>query len=561
MVKTAISPVGYGELKTRKSSGAHYTPVELADFVAKHVLDNLELGSKMQRVVLDPAVGDGELLAALARQAQETLLYRGYDIDLGAIHQANKLLSDAFSNQQFELEQTNFLEDINTSAQENLFSTGTQAGQSVDIVIANPPYIRTQVLGAEESKRLAKTYGLTGRVDIYHAFIAKIAEVLKPGGIAGIIVSNRFMYTQGGKSIRELILREFDVLHIWDFGDTKLFEAAVLPAVLILKKKTTKVEQAATKFTSIYANNLVDASTQDSKRVFEVLAQNDVVSTENSPFVISTGILHIDDGQPWRISEQSRDDWLAKVASNTFCKFEDISKVKVGVKTTADKVFIKNDWTEDNPELLIPLTTHHIARRFKALPPTREILYPYDMQSDKKKVVSLDDFKQAKKYLEKHRTQLEGRTYVIESGRQWYEIWVPHNPAQWKFPKVVFRDISEKPTFWVDFDGTIVNGDCYWMALDKCEEKYIWLILAVANSSFIEKFYDYMFNNKLYSGRRRFISQYVSKFPLPDPDSVLAKKIIKLTQSLYENYDKNSEKAASQEYEIDALIWQVFEVS
>ena len=38
------------------------------------------------------------------------------------------------------------------------------------------------------------------------------------------------------------------------------------------------------------------------------------------------------------------------------------------------------------------------------------------------------------------------------------------------------------------------------------------LLLAVANSSFITKFYDIAFHNKLYAGRRRFMTQYVKKF-------------------------------------------------
>ena len=62
----------------------------------------------------------------------------------------------------------------------------------------------------------------------------------------------------------------------------------------------------------------------------------------------------------------------------------------------------------------------------------------------------------------------------------------------------------------------------------------LWLALAVANSKFIEEFYDNSFNNKLYSGRRRFITQYVEKFPLPDPETKIAKEIIEITKSIYQ---------------------------
>lgn len=107
----------------------------------------------------------------------------------------------------------------------------------VDYVIANPPYVRTQNLGSKRAQKIAKSFNLSGRIDIYQAFIKGIAKILKPGGIAGIIVSNRFMSTKTGKSIRKDIRQSFEILHVWDFGDTKIFDAAVLPAVLILRKK------------------------------------------------------------------------------------------------------------------------------------------------------------------------------------------------------------------------------------------------------------------------------------------------------------------------------------
>ncbi len=72
----------------------------------------------------------------------------------------------------------------------------------------------------------------------------------------------------------------------------------------------------------------------------------------------------------------------------------------------------------------------------------------------------------------------------------------------------------------MDKEGTIVNGDCYWLINDNdnMPENILWLVLAVANSHFIEDFYDIKFQNKLYSNRRRFITQYVEQFPIPDPN-------------------------------------------
>jgi tRNA1(Val) A37 N6-methylase TrmN6 len=40
-----------------------------------------------------------------------------------------------------------------------------------DIIIANPPYIRTQIIGSEKSQKIAKDFNLKGKTDIYYAFM------------------------------------------------------------------------------------------------------------------------------------------------------------------------------------------------------------------------------------------------------------------------------------------------------------------------------------------------------------------------------------------------------
>ena len=48
-----------------------------------------------------------------------------------------------------------------------------------DIVIANPPYVRTQILGAKRANELAHAYGLSGRVDLYQVFLLAMLKSLK----------------------------------------------------------------------------------------------------------------------------------------------------------------------------------------------------------------------------------------------------------------------------------------------------------------------------------------------------------------------------------------------
>ena len=104
-------------------------------------------------------------------------------------------------------------------------------------MIANPPYVRTQVLGAAKSQGLARRFDLTGRVNLYHAFARAMANVLKPGGVFGLLTSNRFLTVASGASLRRFLRTEFSLKAIYDLGDTKLFSAAVLPVIVVGTKQ------------------------------------------------------------------------------------------------------------------------------------------------------------------------------------------------------------------------------------------------------------------------------------------------------------------------------------
>jgi hypothetical protein len=184
-------------------------------------------------------------------------------------------------------------------------------------------------------------------------------------------------------------------------------------------------------------------------------------------------------------------------------------------------------------------------------------LYTHEVVNGKRSAIDIDALPKTRKYLEDNRESLEKRKYVIDAGRQWYEIWVPQDPGAWSKPKLVFRDISVEPTFWIDYSGSVVNGDCYWMVSDNGgDDSLLWLALAVANSNFAIDFYDHKFHNKLYAGRRRFITQYVEKFPLPDPESEISSEIVSLAKQAYEQAGES--KVSDIERDLDILIRRAF---
>lgn len=513
-----------------KRHGKHYTPSGLARFLAERVLDQFD-GGTQQVSVLDPACGDGELLLAVREVAAERLpatrlVLTGYDLDAKAIAVARQRAEELGID--IDLHEGDFLD-----------ASRDLADGSFDAVITNPPYVRTQQLGQAAAQVLATRFALSGRIDLTHPFVVLLPTLLRAGGVVGLLCSNRFLTTKAGANVRSVFQQSLQPVELYDLGDTKLFTAAVLPAIVVALNRTPDQTVQCT-FTSAYEDDAAEPT--DTLGLYPALTagRDSVIRHDGRTIAIRAGHLVQSNvaAEPWRLSHSAGDEWLQGIAEATWKTFGDVAKIRVGVKTTADKVFILDDWDHAAPrpesELLRPLITQSNLTpwRISESLATR-VLYPYDLDKPKRTLVDMSKYPNAMSYLESHAEQLKGRRYVTEGGREWFEIWVPQRPSMWAAPKIVFPDISVNARFALDSTGAIVNGNCYWISLhDIGDVDVAHLMLAVANSRLGLRFYDEVCGNKLYSGRRRWMTQYVSKLPLPNPDTPESQKLVKITRDL-----------------------------
>jgi len=526
----------------RKRHGRHYTPVRLAEFLAERLLEHVVPHGQLR--ILDPACGDGELLLAVHRAAARRfpgipLRLSGYDLDPAAIEVARARSAGLRADWRVGdfLCAATELEDC-----------------SFDAVITNPPYVRTQQLGAATARILSIRFGLRGRIDLTHPFVASVPRLLRPGGVLGLLCANRFLTTKAGVNLRALLRAELTPVELYDLGDTKLFEAAVLPAVTVAVRGALR---APCRYVSAY--EIAGGEPDSGVDLFTALAtaRDCSVRHDGRHITIEAGTLdpgravshriadardHRADGDeesavmraapdpatPWRMSRPEVDAWLRRVQAGTWRTFGEVARIRVGIKTTADRVFISDRWEQllprPEPELLFDLLTHHDLEpwRITRPRPTR-VLYPYDVSRPRRTPVDLAEYPGAAAYLAEHKDTLAARDYVVAGGREWFEIWVPQRPDLWRHPKLVFPDISVAPRFALDRSGAIVNGDCYWISVpDIGSEMLAYLLMGVANSALGLRFYDAVCGNRLYAGRRRWITQYVARLPVPDPSTAAA---------------------------------------
>ena len=591
----------------KKAHGVHYTPVKLAEFLAR-VAQEAFVADPLTIRILDPACGDGILLKAIAETFPSSLRKRlalhGYERSGTALDTANSVLRD-LGVATVELQRGDFLslsggdesgskDDASLTGDGGLVEGARQTiraaahlpmPQRFDVVIANPPYVRTQVLGAKQAQALARRFGLSGRIDLYQAFARAMADLLRPDGVLGLLTSNRFLTTKSGAALRRILTTEFRLASIFDLGDTKLFDAAVLPAIVVGIKGLAKPRgRAGTRelassgadccFHRVYEYQTNGQSPADLPAVpaydsvLDALMATEFAGPFRShqrSYVVERGTLWATSSDAvWTLSTPSSRRWLQQIELHSAQTFDDVANVRVGIKTTADAVFVRDDWQSlpadcrPEPELLHPLITHREASRWVASAQgcQKQVLYPHRSVNGVKTVIDVKKYPRCSRYFDRHRAQLESRQYVINAGRRWYEIWVPHHPSDWPRTKIVFPDISLEPRFFLDDSGAVVQGDCYWITLRPNQDSdWLYLMLAVANSTFITKFYDTIFHNKLYAGRRRFMTQYVKQFPLPDLSAELAQDIVHRTKAIVRG---KATKAMREEQTLNDLVWRVF---
>lgn len=555
--------LGEFRMQNIKKEGVIYTPESLGSFMGKLLFDASEKYDVRIESILDPSVGVGDLLFATSPFFPNAF-FNGIDISPEAIKKS-KYLFDSHNIKNYTFQTSNYLRH-----QIDLFSQEQNDNREpVDAIIANPPYVRTQNLN-QQTESLSKIYNIPGKMDLYQAFIIEMTQQLRMGGILCMITSNRYLSTKSGESTRKFLRENFNIIKVIDLGDSKVFDAAILPAIFI-GQKIENAENSKVDFQKIYEvenkGSLFDNSYNNIFEALDLVNDGKEVAAvgDKKLYNIETGTMLLPEKklESWTLSSIKEIQWANNIKKDNI-NFSDVFDVHVGIKTTADKVFIRNDWDKfensSEKKLLHPLIYSKNIKRWSTdnISLDRTILYPYELVNDKRKLINLDKYPLTKEYLTQFYTKLDSRTYLKKAGRAWYEVWVPQNPSLMKKPKVVFPDISNKPKFSLDLKGYLVDGNCYWLSLkDGQPTDYLYLAVIVANSVFLQKFHDIEYQNKLYSGKRRYLTQYVSNYPIPNINNNSSKKLIALCKKIISSSEPDL-YLSTVSSQIEQLVQQAF---
>jgi adenine-specific DNA-methyltransferase len=596
----------------RKLRGAHYTPDSMVDYIVKRTLrpflDSPDALPKIR--VIDPACGSGLFLLKAyevfvdswkkvfgsfgtkdAKYILENSLF-GIDIDEQAVSATKKNLIQKASLSEHDCVNINknivagdalllrppltlipMTDQSNELSSSNLFSK-----HGFDCVIGNPPYIRIQNTPREKRERYILSYITAGgRFDVSALFLELSEYLLNENGRLGFIVSNKILSTSGAKRIRLFLLKHFNIEEVADLADTKLFDAAVLPMILIARRTDKNNNQVT--YSSITELHNGAAGISRTNDLLQLLDKTTIpfeanVSVADRIFQVQRFYVNPPSLQSdiWTFHNEHQNHLLAKIKRKSVCTIGNLSKkISVGLKTTADNVFIKpmtKDFVQQKAletDLVFPvIESHNIDRWTYSWDPQHDlfVLYPHIEKNGKVIPVELDDYPQIKEYLEKNRSQLEARTYLSDSKRRWYEIWVHQSPNDFSKRKIITPDISSFNRFAFDDRGFYINGTCFYLILTDESDLSYYSILGLLNSKVIEYFHKTTSGNSLYSKRFRYWTSYIRTYPVakqlfdsPDLRSLLVDNVSHLL-----NTNDKTERIEL-EKENDRLCYRLFDLT
>lgn len=122
------------------------------------------------------------------------------------------------------------------------FSEVLQQQGGFDVVIGNPPYVRIQTLDKKSVDTFRKSYKTAFKnYDLYILFIERsINDLIKPNGYVCFINPVKFIKTEYGEKLKEMIYKKTLLELFIDMSDVEVFDAAITYTGIFLFSKNTK---------------------------------------------------------------------------------------------------------------------------------------------------------------------------------------------------------------------------------------------------------------------------------------------------------------------------------
>jgi hypothetical protein len=349
-----------------------------------------------------------------------------------------------------------------------------------------------------------------GVADLYVYFYELGMRVLRPGGRLSFVVTNKWLKAGYAEPLRRFFSEEAWVESVVDFGHAKqIFEDAdVFPSIIVARKPTNTAVPLTTRACSIRREQL---------RVSDLGVQ---IAEEG--FEIDRGRLG---AGAWSLEPKAVVGLLAKLRHRGLpLSGYGVPRPFRGVVTGLNEAFIVDTPTRDaliarDPACQAVIGRHIRGQDLERWSPGWDGLWMIVLKSSGDYAWPWSDAgDRAEEVFSKTYPSLYARMKPLEGGlrnrqdrgRHWWELRACAYWQHFEKPKLVYQDITWKPSFGFDARGTYMNNTVYFLATSD-----LW-VLAVLNSP-IGWWFAWREAQHGKDEALRYFTAFLEGFPVPTP--------------------------------------------
>jgi hypothetical protein len=342
------------------------------------------------------------------------------------------------------------------------------AAGGFDVVVANPPYVRSELLGSIKPHLATRYASYHGMADLYVYFYELGVRRLRSGGILSFIVTNKWLLASYSEALRKFLTTEPEVLEVINLGHAKQIfpDADVLPVILVARRSDAQA-RAPDISVAVVPRDLVD------------LAQLPIVIRKHA-FAVPRANLG---SAPWVLQPPELAVIHAKIrsAGTPLADYANTAPL-YGLKTGYNEAFLLDTGQRDalvlsDPgaaDLLRPYLRGEDVHRWSpswagmwmlGLSSSANADWPWSQAPDE--VAAEAAFAQAYPgvytRMKGMEDRLRGRS---DQGRFWWELRSCNYYDAFEKPKLIWKDISYHSAVAYDRSGIYTNDKCFILPCD-----------------------------------------------------------------------------------------------
>lgn len=539
--------------------------------------------------ILDPACGDGAFVVPLLNRLAEQLCVTnedslarlsivhdhvyGVDSDPEAIHCVRQRVSEwigplapsqdvervlashfpcgdaLLGNDWTNSEQLPAVNDRQAIDWGESFPSVAAAG-GFDLVIGNPPYRRERDSKSDFDRIAASSLGQwrEPRMDLWHYFLHRGLDLLKPGGRLAFIVNSYWISTTSAKRLRERIASETTLEEIMMLGAAPLFQGVSGQHMIFRLCKQIEPETACRVHDlSSLSQDQIKHSLSHEVAEPSTIPQSELWQGNQRQLQISasppqtTGPL-LGDFYEVRQGIAENPPFVTRKAA---LELGDAQLAGRGVFVLTDHEVDRLQLNDDERALLRPYYALSAIERFQvAAKPTHHLLY-----LTRQTAPSLEQLPQLARHLEPFKAILNRRREVRSGQIAWWHLHWPREERLFTAPRILSLQMGATPRFAYAEQPTYIGFSMHVITSPATQSVQpnpsLPALTAILNSSRAQRWFE---SHAKHRGAHLDISGTILKqFPLPansQPD--IENDLIRLTQSWPMEPDSGSESKLNQ---------------